>query len=77
MTVRQDVTDWIQLVRAEYLESPGLQLTKAQAQRLWGLEPSMCDAILEALEQAHFLKRTKANRYVRANLETGAQSEQS
>jgi len=69
MTVRQDVTEWIQLVRAEYLESPGLQLTKGQVQRLWSLDPSTCEAILEALEQAQFLERTKANRYVRADRE--------
>jgi DNA-binding IclR family transcriptional regulator len=65
MTVRQDVADWIQLVRAEYLESPGLQLTKAEVQRLWGLDPSTCDAVLDALEQAQFLRRTHTNRYVR------------
>jgi DNA-binding IclR family transcriptional regulator len=69
MTVHEDVAEWIQLVRAEYLESPGLQLTKAQVQRLWGLDPSTCEEILNALEQAQFLKRTKANRYVRANRE--------
>jgi DNA-binding IclR family transcriptional regulator len=77
MTARQDVTEWIQLVRAEYLESPGLQLTKGQVQRLWGLDPSTCEAILEALEQAQFLKRTNANRYVRANGENDSQSRQS
>ena len=30
--------DWAQLVRAEYLEVPGLTLTRDQAQRLWGLD---------------------------------------
>jgi DNA-binding IclR family transcriptional regulator len=69
MTMQEAVADWVQLVRAEYLESPGLQLTKAQVQRLWGLDPSTCEAILDALEQARFLKRTKANRYVRVNRE--------
>jgi hypothetical protein len=77
MTVPQDVTEWIQLVRYEYLESPGLQLTKGQVQRLWGLDPSTCEAILEALEQALFLKRTNANRYVRANGQDDSQSTQS
>ena len=52
-------------------------LTKEQVQRLWGLDPSTCEAILEALEQALFLKRTNANRYVRANGETDLQSRQS
>jgi hypothetical protein len=77
MTGPQDVTEWIQLVRSEYLESPGLQLTNGQVQRLWGLDPSTCEAILEALEQALFLKRTNANRYVRANGQNDSQSTQS
>jgi hypothetical protein len=42
--------DWLQLIRAEYLEIPGLCLTKSQAQRLWGLEPVASEALLAALE---------------------------
>lgn len=30
--------DWLNIVRAEYLEIPGLNLTKAQMQRLWGFD---------------------------------------
>jgi hypothetical protein len=37
------MTDWIQLIRAEYHEIPGLHLTKPQVQRLWNLERTMCD----------------------------------
>jgi DNA-binding IclR family transcriptional regulator len=67
MTAHHDVAGWIRLVRAEYLEDPGLQLTKAQVQRLWGLNPSTCEAILDALEKDQFLRLTPANRYVRAD----------
>jgi hypothetical protein len=30
--------EWLRRIRGEYLEMPGLCLTLAQAQRLWGLE---------------------------------------
>jgi len=30
------VTDWLHLIRAEYLEIPGLYLTKPQVQRVVG-----------------------------------------
>ena len=37
---------------------PGLHLTKPQVQRLWGLDPVMCDSLLETLLRAHFLRKT-------------------
>ena len=36
---------------------PGLQLTAAQAARLWGLDPASCDRILERLVTAQTLQR--------------------
>jgi DNA-binding IclR family transcriptional regulator len=60
---------WLQLIQAEYLEMPGLSLTKPQVQRLWGLDRATCDALLARLEQARFLKRTEKNGYVRADRE--------
>jgi hypothetical protein len=61
-----DVMDWLALIQAEYHEVPGLSLTKPQIQRLWGLDADTCDALLEALEAARFLRRTERNTYVRA-----------
>ena len=58
--------DWAQLVRAEYLEVPGLDLTRAQAQRLWGLDRAACEQLLAALVESRFLKRTRDNRYLLA-----------
>jgi hypothetical protein len=58
--------DWAQLVRAEYLEVPGLDLTRDQAQRLWGLDRAACEQLLAALVECRFLKRTRDNRYVLA-----------
>lgn len=52
-------------IKAEYLDLPGLQLTRWQAQRLWGLEAMQCDALLGALVDSAFLRRTAEGMYVR------------
>ena len=59
--------DWARLVRAEYLEVPGLDLTRDQARRLWGLDQATCDSLLAALIECRFLRRTRDNRYLRAD----------
>jgi hypothetical protein len=67
MTAEQSVIhDWLRLIQAEYLEMPGLQLSKPQIQRLWKLEPRTCDALLNALMAAKFLKKTQRELYVLA-----------
>ena len=53
-------------VREEYRESPSLRLTPSQAQRLFGLEPLVCVAILEALLTENFLSRTSDGLFVRS-----------
>lgn len=62
-------TDWVHLVQAEYMEMPGLQLTKAQVRRLWALKEDECDLVLHELLAMHFLKRTPRDEYV---LDAGA-----
>jgi hypothetical protein len=64
-TIDPEIEDWLQLIRAEYLESPGLRLTKAQVQRLWGLDPGVCETLLTTLVRAGFLRRTRDAAYVR------------
>lgn len=59
--------DLIRLVRGEYLEIPGLYLTKPQVQRLWNLDTSICDTVLEALVDMQFLRQTAAGGYIRAD----------
>jgi hypothetical protein len=54
------------LIRAEYLQMPGLHLTAPQAMRLFGLETSAGTAALDALVEANFLKLTRRGAYVRA-----------
>jgi len=67
-TVSGTTTDeWARLVRAEYLEVPGLDLTRDQVRRLWGLDQQTCDSLLAALLESRFLKRTRDNRYLRAD----------
>jgi len=56
----------LQRVRAEYRDMPSLRLTPSQAQRLFGLEPSTCVAILEALLTEHFLFRTSDGLFQRS-----------
>lgn len=68
MTVEQStVQDWQRLIQAEYLEMPGLQLTKPQVRRLWRLEPQVCDAVIDSLVAAAFLRKTHHDSYVLAH----------
>ena len=67
IAARTTTADWIHLVRSEYPEMPGLQLTRSQAQRLWGLDTFRCEAILEALIDVKFLRRTHGGAYVLAD----------
>ena len=60
--------DWVELMRAEYLEMPGLALTKPQASRLWGFDPDTCDVLLDEMVNAKFLRKTPQNLYVRSDV---------
>ena len=61
------ITDWLGLIRAEYLELPGLHLTLPQARRLWGLDEVTTEAVFAALVDTSFLRRTRAGAYVLAD----------
>ena len=63
------IQDWLRLIRAEYLESPGLHLTKQQVERLWGLDALRCKALLDALVDARFLRINHAGMYTRVDVE--------
>jgi len=58
--------DLLQRIRAEYQEMFSLRLTLSEAQRLFGLEPLMCSAVLDALLHEHFLTRTSAGLFVQS-----------
>ena len=59
------IDDVLQRIQGEFVEMPGLRLTPAQAQRLWGLERDVCDALLGALVDAKFLAQTRDGAFVR------------
>jgi hypothetical protein len=56
----------LDIVRGEYLEMPGLRLTRNQAQRLWALDPQTCTTLLATLEGTGFLRRTRGGDYILA-----------
>jgi hypothetical protein len=64
-TREEKIRQWMTVVRGEFLEVPGLLLTRTQIQRLWGLDADLCDGVLEALLQTRFLQRTRADAFVR------------
>lgn len=57
--------DALRLAQAEYLEMPGLQLTEAQAARLWCFDSELCSAVLAALVERRFLVRTRNASFAR------------
>ena len=66
--LRPPIGHWLKLVRAEFLEIPGMQLTRRQIQRMWGLDDRLCDAVLGALTESHFLQMKSDGHYIRADL---------
>lgn len=54
-------------IRGEFLEMPGLRLTFAQAQRLWGLDADTCAQLLQSLTDQRFLHRRHDGTYARAS----------
>jgi DNA-binding IclR family transcriptional regulator len=66
MSSLQPSAEILHLVRSEYLEMPGLNLTRAQMQRLFGFDQPTCDRILNALVTGKFLRRTTRDEYILA-----------
>ena len=58
------VSEWLQRIRGEYQEMPGLRLNKEQMQKLWGFDAFVCDALVDALVAAQVLRRTSGGSYV-------------
>jgi hypothetical protein len=51
-------------VRGEYFEMPGLRVTFAQACRLWQLDVSTCEMLLDRLIREGFLWKTNNGFYI-------------
>jgi len=59
------VVDAVQRLKGIFLEMPGTRLSMADATRLSGLERPVCRIVLEALEDARFLKRNHEGVFMR------------
>lgn len=65
MADSQGIQEVVRRIRGEFLEMPGLRLTPEQAQRLWRLDETSCEAVLGALVDARFLAKTRDGAFVR------------
>lgn len=61
-------------IRGEYAEMPGLRLTCAQACRLWQLDASTCEMLLEQLVRETFLGKTIDGAYIALPRAPGTQT---
>jgi hypothetical protein len=52
-------------IHVEYIEMPGIRLTEDQAQRLCGVDASVCRVVLEDLVRAGFLYQGPDGSYLR------------
>ena len=57
------------LIRSEFMEIPGLSLTRDRVQRLWALDAVVADLVIEGLLRSGFLRLGAQGRYSRADLE--------
>lgn len=63
MTLEQTV----RRVHAEFMEMPGLLLSRRQAERLWNLDPATCDAVIASLLASGFLRQTAVGAFRRTD----------
>ena len=54
-------------IRSEFLEMPGQRLTRAQAQRLYGVDESQCQRVLDTLIDTKFLCVKPNGTYARSS----------
>jgi hypothetical protein len=52
-------------MRGEFLESPGLRLTRGQIQRMWNLNADDCSVAVQNLLDARFLREGRDGTFVR------------
>lgn len=57
--------DLLSRIRGEFLEMPGMRLTREQARRLWALDDATCQTLLDALVETRFLTLQSDRRYGR------------
>ena len=60
------IEDALQQLRSEYQEMPRLSLTPGEVARIVNVDPRTARVLLDALEDSHFLQRTRDGRFTRA-----------
>ena len=55
----------VRVIRAEFTEMPGMQLTLPQAARLWRMRHEDCERVLDTLVRDGFLVRDDRRGYAR------------
>jgi hypothetical protein len=51
------IDELVRRIQSDYVQRPELRLTLEEAQHLWTLDPTECEALLTALVDAAFLRR--------------------
>ena len=62
---RRNIEDLVMRIEGEFLDTPGLKITIAQAQRRFGIDEITCEAVLDALVDAGVLFKTRDRVYGR------------
>ncbi len=65
MTTTRRIEDLVMRIEGEFLDTPGLMLTVADAQRRFGLDEITCEAVLDALVDSTVLFKTRDRVYGR------------
>lgn len=63
--------DWLQIIRGEFQEMPGVPVTLAQAEELWGLQRDDLELILNTFVDVGFLRRSADGAYVHRPVDDG------
>lgn len=58
------IDDLLRRIRSEYREMPGLALTAAQVQRLFGIDAESCGPVLDTLVRERFLTVSSEGLYL-------------
>ena len=62
---RRRIEDVLMRIEGAFLDSPGLRLTVAEAQRRFGIDEITCEAVLDALVDSAVLFKTSDRVYGR------------
>jgi hypothetical protein len=61
-----NIENTLHAIQREFVKTPGLRLTSAQAQRLLNIDALVCDALLASLVDVGFLVRRRDGTFLRA-----------